>query len=553
VEESQAQVPPDRTERNRQDRGHHDGDDGTPGDTDDPIAFERRLSQTDWIGLVIVILVVGATLRLQDLDRNPPEFFEDELSGAVSAWSIVTTGHDVERTTLPFLRTRLELKQPIYGFSTVPFWAVLGHTAFAARLPAVIFGLITIVLLMWVVRVLGRDPPEALLAGAIVAILPWAVHYSRAGWEPAALLPFSLAGIGLLWIGLRDGRRRFVVAAAAVLAVGAYTYHPALLMHVVLATLIVLAFLREIRRPDLINLGLGGALALVILVPYVLALRDPLFTGRTADISVFGNGLTIEALQHAWADYWIQWDPRYLVGGGAITQRINPGPVLFWWLIPVFIVGMDELLHRQRRPDVFLVAWLVLGPLPAALTADGTAPHFARGLLAMPPIVIISAIGTVRAIRLVAGWRVGFRLSRLPGSSPAVGLALVLAAVAVIQAQSFYDYYFNEYPTRSASSWGYGSGEALTLMAQRVPSGATVCIATNDISGFTFPQLIAYWVGTPPFKILETLHDGRCRQAGTYVLALKKRDLGVAVMPVATVPDANGAALFQLSIVSGPP
>ena len=144
-------------------------------------ADEGRIAITDWVGLAVVILVIAAALRLHDLDRNPPEFFEDELSGAVSAWSIVTTGHDIERTTLPFLRTRLELKQPIYGFSTVPFWAVLGHTPFAARLPAVIFGLITIVLVIWLMRLLGRDPPEALLAGAITAVLPWAVHYSRVG------------------------------------------------------------------------------------------------------------------------------------------------------------------------------------------------------------------------------------------------------------------------------------------------------------------------------------------------------------------------------------
>src|SRR4051794_16422507 len=49
----------------------------------------------------IAILVIAAFLRLYHLGSNPPEIFEDEISGAASAWEIVTTGHDVERTWLP--------------------------------------------------------------------------------------------------------------------------------------------------------------------------------------------------------------------------------------------------------------------------------------------------------------------------------------------------------------------------------------------------------------------------------------------------------------------
>jgi 4-amino-4-deoxy-L-arabinose transferase-like glycosyltransferase len=504
---------------------------------------EPRFSGTDWLGLTVVILVIAAALRLHDLDRNPPEFFEDELSGAVSAWSIVTTGHDVERTTLPFLRTRLELKQPIYGFSTVPFWAVLGHTPFAARLPAVIFGLVTIVLVIWLMRILGRDPPEAILAAAILAILPWAVHYSRVGWEPSSLLPFSIGGIGLLWIGLRDGRRLFVVAAAGVLAFGAYSYHPALLMNVVLALLVTVLFARQLTRRDVASLAIGAALALVILVPYGLAaLRDPLFTSRTATISVFSDGLTLDALGKAWDDYWVQWDPGFLLGGGAINPRINPGAVLFWWMVPTFLVGMDLLLHRRSRPDWLLLGWLILGPLPGALTADRTTPHFARGLLAMPPIVMITAMGTLRAVAWVERLRRG---AILRGA-----FALGLAMLALFQGVTYYQDYFDDYPTRSANWWGYGSGAALQLVGTAVPPGGTVCIATNDISGFTFPHQVLYWLGTPPFTVVEGVKDARCRSSGTFILAFASRTLDVPVTALATVPDASGKPLFQLSVVT---
>ena len=138
-------------------------------------------------------------------------------------------------TNLPFLTTRLEMKMPLYGFSTVPFQAVLGPSTLAVRLPAVLFGTAATALLFWVTRVIGRRRVEALAAAAVFATAPWAVHLGRVGWEPAAVLPFTIGGAALLVSGLWHDRPWRVVAAAAVLAVGAYAYQPALLQHVLLA------------------------------------------------------------------------------------------------------------------------------------------------------------------------------------------------------------------------------------------------------------------------------------------------------------------------------
>ncbi len=93
------------------------------------------------IGPFVAILLLAAIFRGFALTSNPPGYFEDELAGAVSAWSIVTTGEDVGHTVLPFVVTRLEVKQPLYFYATIPFQAVLGDGPLAARLPAVLFGI----------------------------------------------------------------------------------------------------------------------------------------------------------------------------------------------------------------------------------------------------------------------------------------------------------------------------------------------------------------------------------------------------------------------------
>ncbi len=518
---------PDVAETAEHDRPHPDDGDGLRG--------ER-------IGILLLIVVLAFGLRFFDLEHNPPELFEDELSGLVSVQSIATTGHDVERTVLPFLTTRLELKQPLYFVATLPFQAVLGPTTLAARLPAVLFGIAGVLLILAVVVVLGAGMSAGLVAAGLYAITPWAVHYGRAGWEPAALLPFTLAGIALLWAGLRDHRRSWTAGAAVVFAIGAYAYHPALLMHVVMAAVIVLVRRRDLGRPDVVNLAIGAGVAAAILVPYAVAATDPLFLQRTRTISVFHDGLNVDALLQAWRNYWAQWDPSFLLGGRATNPRINPGPLLLVWTLPFVALGVDQMFHRRSIVDRFLVLWLIVGPLPAALTEDGTTPHAARGLVVLPAILIVTAIGLVRAFDIAES-----SARRWVRPTLLAGVATIAVAAGLLWGRD----YFVDYPVRSASWWGYGAAAAFHMADEDVPAGATLCIANHDISGFTFWHQVAYYVPDHSYTILKDLRDPACVKPGTYILAKVSRKLDQSVRQVETVPDINGKPFYQLVIVEG--
>lgn len=503
-------------------------------------ARRRRFGSWALIGLV----VLSAALRAYHIDTNPPELFEDELSGAVSAWSIATTGHDVERTVLPFLVTRLELKQPMYFAATVPFQAIFGHGTAAIRAPAVLFGVLTTLLLVWLLLILRAGTRVALLGGVLFAISPWAIHYARAGWEPAAYLPFAVAGIGLLWVGLRDHRRGPTIGAAVVLAFGAYTYHPALLMAVVMSLTVVAILRRSIGRADVINLAGGAVLAAIILIPYGLALSDPLFLHRTAALSVFREGMTFETLQLAWSNYWAQWSPAFLFGGSAPNPRINPGVLVYVWTIPFLVLGLDRLAHRRRREDLLLLAWLVLGALPAALTDDRTTPHAARGLLVLPALVAITAIGVGRGLAWLEVHGRGRRWQPLP--------IVAVAVLAIVGTATLYRAYQTDYVTRSANWWGYGSGQALRTAGSLVPAGGQLCIGTNDISGFTFTHQVMYYLPVRSYTITKGLTADVCSKPGTLLLALASRNFGLDVEELATIPDIAGKPMFRVVRVVGP-
>jgi hypothetical protein len=89
-----------------------------------------------------------------------------------------------------------------------------------------------------------------------------------------------LGGLGLLWTGIDLRRAGRIVAGSIVLAVGAYTYQPALLINVLLAGWTLVVMPRRLDRQELAAVLVGALAALLVLLPYGLAARDPLFLRR---------------------------------------------------------------------------------------------------------------------------------------------------------------------------------------------------------------------------------------------------------------------------------
>lgn len=501
---------------------------------------------TDWerllfFGFAGLIAVVAFALRSYDLDRNPPELFEDELSGIVGVWSIVTTGHDIEKTWLPFVVTRLEFKQPIYFVATVLPHALFGPQAWAMRLPAVLFGVTSAVLVISLLRrVFGRPRAEALIAGALFATVPWAVHYGRIAWEPAAFIPFGLAGIGLLWLGLAEDRPRFTLAAAVTMALGAYTYHPALLMNAVLAVVILLLNWRTALRQWVV-LGGAAVIAGVILLPYARAyLSEPLFTYRHDLVTIFKAGVTPDAIGLGWRNYAEQWNPQWLFLEGDRNLRNHPGVALmFGWLAPFLLLGIARTLARPGVINAFLLAWLILGPLPAGITNDGV-PHFTRGIFAMPPLLMLTASGLIGAHE----W------SGQRNRAAAIGLAAAIAFIALNQALAPYRYYFTEYPVASGPWWYYGARSAMELTRVSVPRGGTVCIETPlPIPYLTFQHYMTYYLPGRSFQVVEGLQDPICSRSGSYLVHRLGTDIPRSSRSLGTITAQNGTPIYGLSIV----
>lgn len=486
-------------------------------------------------------VLLGLFLRVKDIVTNPPELFEDEISGAMSAWSVVTTGHDVVVDHLPLFTTLLGPQLPIYGLLTVPFQAVLGHTVLAVRLPAVLLGVLVIVLLYAFVRAFaGRAP--ALVAAGIVAVLPWAVHFSRIGWDNASYPPLLLGGLLLLLRGLDRGAagRWWLWGAAALLGLTAYTYQIAIVMTPLFVAPVLWIRRAELARCARRDLGAAAAVGLLAVAPYLwLQATVPEFRTRAESISTFAHGVNAAAIERFIANYLANLSPTFLFVSGDPNLRHGTGHgELLLWMLPFAALGAAWAILHARRSALALVAiaWLLLAPLPAALTDDGV-PHAARSMLELLAWPLLIAIGVDRA------WPKRLRQRRHLPSLAAAVLA-VFALAMVLETTAYYRYVFTSYPQRSAGFWQSGMAATLREVVAVTPPGGRACIDT--LSPFTFPHLVRWYLGdAPAIRVVRGNAPG-CPAPGDIIVLAADAAAPPGGAQVATVSDRAGQVVARI-------
>ncbi len=426
---------------------------------------------------------------------------------------------------VPFFDLRVQYL-PLYGFFEYGSTRLLGSVPFAMRLPAVLFGVISVAALRWLVLELVASAAVADAAAAIFAVLPWAVHLSRIAWEPAAVFPFLLGGLAALVAGLRQGNRRYVVLAGCLLGAGAYSYRAEPFDGVLLAATLLVA---ERRRAWAMrgSLTLATCAALAFVAPLAVAvLTHPHFFWRDEGIATFGHGVTPAAFTIFGQNYLSHFalDSLFATGDGFLDHGPRYG-VLYWWMLPFVFIGAASAARGLTRATVALLyVWLVLYPLGGALTSDGV-PDFPRTLIGAPLACIFTALG-LRAV-----WR----------SAPRTALwwrrrQIAAAAFSVIVAVSVLDFcraYFFVYPAQSADAFRFGTAGLFKTVRAYEGSYERVCF--GDLDWYNYETLTQYYLAGSPLVAIETVSSD-CRAP---------RSLIVVSEPAETFPNSRLLATEQ--------
>ncbi len=435
------------------------------------------------------VLLLAAALALGFDLGGYPLFDPDEGRNAEVAREIAATNDYV----LPHLDGLPYLDKPIVYFAAAAAsMEVLGPTETAARLPAYLFTLATLALVVvFVRRRWGAD--AAWLAALALATMPLVMAYARATIMDSALSFCTTLAILAFW----DERP---VLAWAAIGLGSITKGPVAIL-IPLVTLIPYALLtgRPVRR--LFPVAALGVFAVVAL-PWFLAVshRIPEFPHYVFVRETFERVTTTRF--HRTAPFWYYF-PIVPVAA-------------FPWIVPALARCKNwrwAWLARRVNPfaqeSIFLTCW-VLGPLLFFTLNQSKLPQYMLPL--MPPFALAAAriltrdatdlgggIGVARKAYAAIAATFGIALALLtvwlpvplsltpaeraaiPPTALALGIALLVSATMV-----WYASRAPAHPRPALAVMGY----ALTVIVMPIVSGRLLGAVGEDRSAATLARVI---------------------------------------------------------------
>lgn len=391
--------------------------------------------------LLAAILALAAFLRLFELAEFPPGLYTDEAMNGNNALEALETHR------FQVFYPEDNGREGLYVNVAALCIAAFGNEAWALRLPAALFGILTV----WGLYLLGAElvsVSTGLLAAFFLATSFWHLVFSRIAFRAIGAPLFLVWALYGLLVALRRARAGQPYLGAAILAgavfgLGFYTY-PAYRV-----TLLLPAALWAVHggpgRWKIAGIFAVTAAAAAAPLVFYFAAHTGTFWGRAAQVSVFdGPRPTREITLNCWRT------ARMLFTRGDHNWRHNVAwqAELFWPVAAAMVIGVGVAIKRQRS----ILLWLILGMIPAVLATE--CPHALRAILMLPAACLLAALGA-QYLYVWLGRRV-----------PPRGLQAVAAGVLLALCYQPYHAYFDVWARNSKT------GEAFdlpyTALARRI-------------------------------------------------------------------------------------
>jgi 4-amino-4-deoxy-L-arabinose transferase-like glycosyltransferase len=442
-----------------------------------------------FIILVFLIALLGFFLRLWQLGSAPISLHWDEASLGYNAFSILKTGRDEYGNLFPLIfKSFGDYKPGFYVYLAAVSEAIFGLNEFAVRLPSALFGALGIFLLFLVVNELFSDfrarKMIALIASFVLATSPWHYHYSHGAWEVNVFMTFLLLGI---WLFLRGVKKpdRFLFFSALSFGASFYLYQGAkMLVPLVAGGLILFSWRKVFKASRRMILSSALILALMALPIYFSAFLGGA-GGRLKIMSLFSYPRQIEEAEKIAQEagvmpqsleFKIFHGPLNYYARGMVGRYLNhfSGRFLFFegdWSNPrhsvphagvlnhlailLLPLGAYCLVSRKIKNQNLLWYWLLIGPLPAALTRDVV--QATRAYFLVFPLAIITAFGIWFAFQFIKGRFFVFKW----------GIILFLGCLWLFSFGFYLDQFFIHAPIAYSEAWPYGYKETVNFIEDK--------------------------------------------------------------------------------------
>lgn len=444
--------------------------------------MQVNATQRKWWVVFLGILLLGLAIRIYRIWEVP--MYGDELTMVYDTYSIVKTGSDSTGQKFP-LTFKMGAGRPGgYIYFSTPFVAIFGPTVWGERSLSLLSGLGMIILIYFLgKKLLGEK--VGLTASFLMAISPWDVYLSRAGYEAHFALFLALAGITaftykkyLLW--------------AITWGIAALTY-PTFkltlpLIFVLLASLNDFSKLIKIKLflVSLVTLGLFGIVALsqsFTANSEQRFLTQNIFSDYGVSQSVIqrvDNERTISTLPKVFKPIFINKQieygrmvfenyvknisPEFLILRGDGNPRQNPGEMgmLFIIDLPLILISLTILWRENRRLFILLFGWVLITPIATMFFPEA---HALRNDLMLPALVLLTS----------------FALTKVPKKFAYVCIGLMFVQLIYILIRVYFIA-----PNKFASFWSTDAKKYALEAKQKAQEGQKIVLSTQKIDNIEY-------------------------------------------------------------------
>ena len=459
-----------------------------------------------WLWLVAAIIFLAMGIRIFHLDKVPPALYWEEVAIGYDAYSVLHTGKDHHGHSWPIVAFESfgDNKPAFYFYAVMLFEGVFGLSAWAVRLPSALAGVTTIGAIGFLMWKLSEGNAQylrrlsVLMVTFITAVNPWAIQFSRGGWEVNLATCLVAWGVVCGWQSwVSKNKFKWLLGAMFLLALSMYTYHAARLVAPILAGIVLVGNLLPFPKKiallhwsALKKVLASGVVFSVLILPLLLVSTSSVTQQRFAETSILADGKYFQEslaykeslggspltkiFAHRWlfagrqvlANYLEHFRFDFWFVNGDLNPRHSTqfvGNVYLFELVPLCI-GLGFLCFARKyrsRFGGFIVLWILVGILPASLTK--AAPHALRILIMMPAIMLSIGVGYLQ----IALW-----LEQKGKYFLYLGIGMVLMVYAW-SFSSYWRYYTSVYPILVAKEWQYGYPEVIAatqLLKQQYPN-----------------------------------------------------------------------------------
>jgi 4-amino-4-deoxy-L-arabinose transferase-like glycosyltransferase len=459
--------------------------------------------------LLLSIVMLAAVLRFNHLSQNPISLNLDEVAIGYNAYSILKTGMDEYGEKYPFaFRSHDDYKPPLYIYLTVPSVALFGLDAFAVRFPSALAGTLTVLITFFLVKELfqesrflrkvrtGKIQASKLLAltsALLLAISPWHIQFSRAGFETNVAVLFIVLGVWIFLLGLRKDPRFFVITAVS-FALSLYTYQAARLFIPLFSLLIMFLYKDSIFRLKK-EAFIATAVFIILVSPLLPVVTSETGLMRFKGTSIFEHPGIIEEEEERrlidaenqdrfafkflhnrrfaslmmFAEGYLKHfrpDVIFLGQKGPPFNYVPNTGLLYLIELPFFMWGFINLWKQKDLSKYLLTGWLLLSPIASALTWD--APSSTRTTISLPTYQIITALGLFPLFQKVS-LRARIRLA----SMGLIAFVFLISFIYFIHQNQVHA------PLEYASSWQYGYQEAVKYAEEHKNQYDRIIVSTQ--------------------------------------------------------------------------